>query len=90
MSSFERDFPHVVADATAKAWLTSILQLGGWFGALAAGVFSEVYSRKHTIFGGALWVILGSYLTAGAQSTKYLYAGRFFTGLGVGTLSATG
>lgn len=90
MNSFGRTFPHIVADSSAKGWLTSILQLGGWFGALSAGVLCEVFTRKHTIFWGACWVILGSYLTAGAQSQSYLYAGRFFTGLGVGTLSATG
>jgi hypothetical protein len=49
------------------------------------GVFEE-----HTMFAGALWVVLGSFLAAGAQSTAYLYAGRLFTGLGVGTLSAIG
>jgi predicted MFS family arabinose efflux permease len=49
-----------------------------------------VFSRKHTMFAGSLWVVLGSFLAAGAQSTSYLYAGRLFTGLGVGTLSAIG
>jgi len=42
------------------------------------------------MFAGSLWVVLGSFLAAGAQSTSYLYAGRLFTGLGVGTLSAIG
>lgn len=90
MNSFERDFPHISSNSSAKGWLTSILQLGGWIGALAAGIFCEVFSRKHTIFSGSLWAILGSYLTAGARSSAYLYAGRFLTGLGVGALSATG
>jgi MFS family permease len=90
MSSFKRAFPSVVASSGATGWLTSVLQLGGWAGALSAGVFCEIFSRKHTIFAGSLWMILGSYLTAGAQSASYLYAGRFFTGIGVGTLSAVG
>lgn len=90
MPAFARKFPHIVADDTAKGWLTSILQLGGWLGSLSAGVLAEIFTRKHTIFGGALWVVLGSFLTAGAGSEAYLYAGRWFTGLGVGILSATG
>ena len=90
MTSFKKDFPRIVGSSGLTGWLTSILQLGGWFGALSAGVFAEVFSRRHTIFAGSLWVILGSFLTAGAHNGSYLYAGRFFTGLGVGTLSAVG
>lgn len=85
-----RDFPNIANDAGAKGWLTSILQLGGWIGALTCGILCEIYGRKRTLFFGALWVILGSFLCAGAQSSAYLYAGRFFTGIGVGGLSATG
>lgn len=90
MTSFKQDFPDIIASSGSTGWLTSILQLGGWFGALSAGVFAEVFTRKHTILAGALWVILGSYLSAGAQNGSYLFAGRFFTGIGVGTLSAVG
>lgn len=90
MHSFKSQFPDVVRSSGAQGWLTSILQLGGWAGALSAGILCEVFTRKHTIFCGAMWAILGSYLTAGAQSSGYLYAGRLFTGIGVGTLSGTG
>ncbi|KAF3762041.1 general substrate transporter [Cryphonectria parasitica EP155] len=90
MNSFQRSFPSIAADPTAQGWLTSVLQLGGWLGAVSSGVFCEVFSRKRTIFSGAIWVILGSYLTAGANAAGFLYAGRFFTGIGVGTLSAAG
>ncbi|KAJ5915449.1 quinate permease [Penicillium verhagenii] len=90
MSSFKADFPDIVGSSGATGWLTSILQLGGWFGALSAGVLAEVFTRKHTILSGALWVILGSFLSAGAHNGSYLFAGRFLTGIGVGTLSAVG
>ena len=90
MHSFETKFPGVVQSSSAQGWLTSILQLGGWAGALSAGILCEIFTRKHTIFSGAMWAVLGSYLTAGAQNSAYLYAGRFFTGIGVGTLSGTG
>ncbi|KAH6680807.1 quinate permease [Halenospora varia] len=90
MYAFQRDFPKIHDSAAALGWLTSVLQLGGWVGSLSAGIFGEVFSRKHTMFAGSLWVVLGSFLAAGAHSTAYLYAGRLFTGLGVGTLSAIG
>ncbi|KAJ5096207.1 quinate permease [Penicillium alfredii] len=90
MARFKSDFPSIIGSSGATGWLTSILQLGGWVGALSAGVFAEVFTRRHTIFGGSLWIILGSFLAAGAHNGAYLYAGRFFTGLGVGTLSAVG
>ncbi|KAK8185810.1 quinate permease [Phyllosticta citribraziliensis] len=90
MHSFIEQFPNVANNSTNLGWLTSILQLGGWAGALTSGVFAQVFSRKYTMFWGALWVILGSYLCAGASAPGYLYAGRFFTGIGVGTLSAVG
>lgn len=90
MNSFQKKFPSIAHNEGAQGWLTSILQLGGWIGALTCGVLCEVLSRKLTLFSGAVWVILGSYLTAGAATPAYLYAGRFFTGIGVGGLSATG
>jgi MFS family permease len=90
MTSFKADFSSIVSSSGATGWLTSILQLGGWIGALSAGVFAEVFTRRATIFGGSLWVILGSFLAAGARNSGYLYAGRFFTGIGVGALSAVG
>ncbi|KAJ5209991.1 Major facilitator superfamily domain general substrate transporter [Penicillium cf. griseofulvum] len=92
MTRFTENFPTVVASSTATGWLTSILQLGGIFGSLAAGILGEVYSRKYTMFFACCWVILGSYLYIGATAGNpaMLYAGRFFTGLGVGLFSGVG
>ncbi len=44
------------------------------------------------MFSACCWVILGSYLYCGASyhNPQLLYAGRFFTGLGVGTFSGVG
>lgn len=80
MNSFLKKFPSIAHNEGAQGWLTSILQLGGWIGSLTSGILCEVFSRKITLFSGALWVVLGSYLTAGASAPSYLYAGRFFTG----------
>ncbi|KAA8900218.1 general substrate transporter [Sphaerosporella brunnea] len=89
MTSFGKAFPEV-RDASKKGWMTSILQLGGWLGALLSGYFAERWSRKHAICGSALSVVLGSYLQAGASNARFVYAGRWFTGLGVGSLSSVG
>lgn len=90
MHSFQQKFPDVHASASRQGWLTSVLQLGGWLGSITCGILCEIYSRKWSLFGGALFTILGSFLCAGAQNTAFLFAGRFFTGIGVGNLSATG
>ncbi|KAF5385779.1 hypothetical protein D9615_002691 [Tricholomella constricta] len=87
--SFQSRFPRTT-EATVQSLLTAILQIGGYVGSLTAGLFGEVYSRKHTILSGALWVVLGSFLCAGAENLAFLYAGRFFTGVGVGTLAGIG
>lgn len=92
MTRFKENFPSVVDSDAAKGWLTSILQLGGIIGSLSAGVLGEIYSRKYTMFVACCWVILGSYLYVGATAgnASLLYAGRFFTGVGVGLFSGVG
>lgn len=92
MTRFTSNFPSVVASSSATGWLTSVLQLGGILGSLSAGVLGELISRKYTMFTACCWVILGSYLYIGATAghPQLLYAGRFFTGLGVGTFSGVG
>ncbi|KAI9167953.1 putative quinate permease [Paramyrothecium foliicola] len=92
MTRFTEDFPSVVQSASATGWLTSILQLGGILGSLSAGVLGELISRKYTMFIACCWVILGSYLYVGATpgASSLLYAGRFFTGIGVGLFSGVG
>ncbi|KAF4167393.1 hypothetical protein CNMCM6936_005350 [Aspergillus lentulus] len=92
MTRFTENFPSVVHSSAATGWLTSVLQLGGIVGSLSAGVFGEIFSRKYTMFAACCWVILGSYLYVGASAgmASLLYAGRFFTGLGVGLFSGVG
>ncbi|KAJ4357954.1 uncharacterized protein N0V89_002531 [Didymosphaeria variabile] len=92
MTRFMDNFPSVVNSSSATGWLTSILQLGGILGSLSAGVLSEIFSRKYTMFSACIWVVLGSYLYIGASHHRpsLLYAGRFFTGIGVGTFSGSG
>lgn len=92
MYRFTDNFPSVVSSSSATGWLTSVLQLGGIIGSLSAGVLGEIFSRKYTMFLACLLVVFGSYLYCGAtyHRPSLLYAGRFFTGLGVGTFSGVG
>ncbi|KIE00983.1 Sugar/inositol transporter, partial [Metarhizium majus ARSEF 297] len=92
MTRFMKNFPSVVESSSATGWLTSVLQLGGIVGSLSAGVLGELISRKYTMFIACCWVILGSYLYIGARDglPSLLYAGRFFTGVGVGLFSGVG
>jgi MFS family permease len=92
MSRFIHNFPTVVESSSATGWLTSSLQLGGILGSLAAGIASELISRKYTMFIACCWVVAGSYLYVGATAGNpaLLYAGRFLTGVGVGLFSGVG
>lgn len=38
-----------VSNQTKKGWLTSIFELGAWFGCLYSGFFAEILSRKYAI-----------------------------------------
>ncbi|KAL4875231.1 general substrate transporter [Aspergillus karnatakaensis] len=92
MYRFKDNFPSVVESSSSTGWLTSVLQLGGIVGSLSAGILGEIFSRKYTMFMACCWVVLGSYLYCGASyhNPSLLYAGRFFTGVGVGTFSGVG
>ncbi|KIA75769.1 hypothetical protein HK57_00455 [Aspergillus ustus] len=92
MYRFKDNFPSVVNSSSAKGWLTSVLQLGGILGSISAGILGEIFSRKYTMFMACCWVVLGSYLYVGGtyHNPALLYAGRFFTGVGVGTFSGVG
>ncbi|PSR82790.1 quinate permease [Coniella lustricola] len=89
---FTENFPSVVQSSASEGWLTSVLQLGGIVGSLSAGLLGEIFSRKYTMLSACCWTILGSYLYVGAHNghPQLLYAGRFFTGIGVGIYSGVG
>ena len=46
-------------DQTKKGWLTSILELGAWFGTLMAGFLAESISRKYAILVNSGIFIIG-------------------------------
>ncbi|KAK6063935.1 hypothetical protein SCUP234_13215 [Seiridium cupressi] len=77
------------ADQTKKGWLTAILELGAWIGALLSGFLAEAMSRKYAILVATTVFILGVIIQATAQSggANVILAGRFVTGMGVGSLA---
>jgi MFS family permease len=48
-----------VSNQTKKGWLTSILELGAWFGTLYSGFLAEIISRKYAILVNTAIFILG-------------------------------
>ena len=69
------------ADQTKKGWLTSILELGAWFGTLLSGFLAEAISRKDGILVATSVFILGVIIQITALSGGYqcILAGRFIT-----------
>jgi len=77
-------------DQTKKGWLTSILELGAWIGTLLSGFMAEALSRKYGILVATAVFIIGvviqiTSVTSAAHNA--ILAGRFITGMGVGSLS---
>ncbi|ATZ54559.1 hypothetical protein BCIN_10g05530 [Botrytis cinerea B05.10] len=77
------------ADQSRKGWLTSILELGAWLGALLSGFMAEAASRKYGILIATAVFIIGVIVQATAISVGHsaILGGRFITGMGVGSLS---
>ncbi|OJD29504.1 quinate permease [Diplodia corticola] len=92
MNSFDRALPDWTGDdnSTRMGWLTSILELGAWFGALYSSFLAEILSRKYAILINVSVFIVGVIIqtTAAAGGAQHcILAGRFITGIGVGSLS---
>ncbi|KAI0844349.1 general substrate transporter [Daldinia vernicosa] len=77
------------ADQTKKGWLTAILELGAWIGALLSGFIAEAISRKYGILVAVTVFVIGVVIQATAQSggPNVILGGRFVTGMGVGSLA---
>ncbi|KFA53298.1 hypothetical protein S40293_04681 [Stachybotrys chartarum IBT 40293] len=89
MPAFGRHMEGYIDDPTLRGWMTAILELGAWFGALLSGFMAEVFSRKYGVLIATSFFILGvvvqiTSITGGHES---ILAGRFITGIGVGSLS---
>lgn len=89
MPSFGLQTDGYIDNATQKGWLTAILELGAWFGAVTSGFTAEVLSRKYGILLATAIFIIGVIIqtTAIVGGHNEILAGRFITGIGVGSLS---
>lgn len=90
MTSFGNHMGVWVTDSTKKGWLTSIFELGAWFGCLYSGFLAETLSRKRAIMANVCLFVVGVVIqcmgiTPGGASC--ILAGRFVTGLAVGAMS---
>jgi MFS family permease len=70
-----------IDNPTQKGWLTAILELGAWFGAVMSGFVAEVASRKYGILSATGVFILGVVIqiTAISGGHNEILAGRFIT-----------
>lgn len=89
MPAFERHMGDYVLDQTKKGWLTAILELGAWIGTLLSGFLAEAISRKYGILVATFVFMLGVIIQATAVKVgpDAILAGRFITGMGVGSLA---
>lgn len=67
--------------------LTSVLELGAWVGTLANGYLADKLGRRLTVLVAVAVFCVGVIVQACTQNKDYVFAGRFVTGLGVGSLS---
>ncbi|EDU44385.1 ProP Permease of the major facilitator superfamily [Pyrenophora tritici-repentis] len=89
MPSFGKQTDGYIDNPTQKGWLTAILELGAWFGAVMSGFVAESMSRKYGILIATAVFIVGVVVQISAISGGHeeILAGRFITGVGVGGLS---
>lgn len=89
MPSFGAQTDGYIYNPTQKGWLTAILELGAWLGAILSGFIAEAASRKYGILTATAVFIIGVVIqiTAISGGHNEILAGRFITGIGVGSLS---
>jgi MFS family permease len=71
------------SDQTKLGWLTSILELGAWFGTLYSGFLAEILSRKYAILVNVAVFIIGVVVQTTAVTSaghSSILGGRFITG----------
>ena len=90
MGSYIEDPKTLTYNASKQGWLVSILELGAWLGTMYSGFLAEILSRKYAILVNVTIFILGVIIqTTSVTSSGHnsILAGRFITGMGVGSLS---
>ncbi|PWN47377.1 general substrate transporter [Violaceomyces palustris] len=78
-----------IQNPTLSGLLTSILELGAWLGVLFNGVLADWLGRRLCVVIAVVFFCVGVIVQACTrdESYDYILAGRFVTGIGVGSLS---
>ncbi|KAF9774917.1 hypothetical protein IL306_007027, partial [Fusarium sp. DS 682] len=89
MPAFAQHMDGYTENPTKKGWLTAILELGAWAGAIVSGMLAEIVSRKYAILIMSVVFIIGVCVQIASISAgpNAILGGRFVTGIGVGGLS---
>ncbi|KAM5343408.1 hypothetical protein ACJ41O_011945 [Fusarium nematophilum] len=91
MDQFIEQFPEVGEDASGagfkKGFMTAMIELGAFLGAMNQGWIADKYSRKWSILVAVVIFLIGSALQTGAMDYGMLVGGRFVGGVGVGMLA---
>ncbi|KAI0400606.1 general substrate transporter [Xylaria palmicola] len=72
----------------SKGLITSVLSLGTFVGALAAGDFADLFGRRTTVLGSCVVFLVGVIFQLASAGLPLLVVGRVIAGLGVGGVSA--
>ena len=67
-------------------FITSSMLLGAAVASMPAGLFADRFSRRAAITGAALIFIMGGIMQTACQNKETMLAGRFFAGMGIGSL----
>lgn len=70
-----------------QGMLTAILELGAWVGTLINGYLADAVGRRICAVIASGVFVVGVIVQACTMNADYVFAGRFVTGLGVGSLS---
>jgi sugar porter (SP) family MFS transporter len=78
-----------ISNPTLSGLITSILELGAWVGVLVNGILADAIGRKLCVLVASVVFCVGVVVQASTHggSFEYILAGRFVTGIGVGSLS---
>lgn len=78
---------HTSHSSFYKGLMTSMIELGAFFGAANQGWIADKYSRKYSIMIAVVWFVVGSIIQTTAIDYAMLVIGRLIAGVAIGMLS---